>query len=60
MFRQAVPEGAEMWIIDSMSRSSRHVVQVLKVLGRWHLDPAIAKAARKAARRARRARRRAR
>jgi hypothetical protein len=61
MFRQAVPEGAEMWIIDLMSRSSRpHVVQVLKVLGRRHLDPAIAKAARKAARRARRARRRTR
>jgi hypothetical protein len=54
-FRDAVPEGEEMWIIDLMSRSARpEVVQVLTVLGRRHPDRAIAKAARKAARHARR------
>jgi hypothetical protein len=55
MFCEAVPEGAEMWIIGLMSRSSRpQIVQVLKVLGRHHPKRKIAKAARKAARRARR------
>jgi hypothetical protein len=54
-FSEAVPEGAEMWIIGLMSRSSRpQIVQVLKVLGRRHPDGQVAKAARKAARRARR------
>jgi hypothetical protein len=57
VFREAVPEGAEMWIIGLMSRSSRpQIVQVLKVLGRHHPDREVAKAARKAARRARRVR----
>jgi hypothetical protein len=56
-FRKAVPEGAEMWIIGLMSRSSRpQIVQLLKVLGRRHPKREIAKAARKAARRARRVR----
>jgi hypothetical protein len=55
MFRKAVPEGAEMWIIGLMSRSSRpQIVKVLKVLGRHHPSREVAKAARKAARRARR------
>ena len=55
IFREAVPEGAEMWIIGLMSRSSRpQIVQVLKVLGRCHPNREFAKAARKAARRARR------
>jgi hypothetical protein len=55
MFSQAVPEGAEMWIISLMSRSSRPpIVQVLRALGRRHPNREIAKAARKAARRARR------
>jgi len=55
MFRKAVPEVAEMWIIGLMSRSSRpQIVQVLKVLGRHHPNRKVAKAARKAARRARR------
>jgi hypothetical protein len=54
-FREAVPAGEEMWIIDLMSHSSRpQIVQVLTVLGRRHPDRQIAKAARKAARRARR------
>ena len=55
IFREAVPEGAEMWIIGLMSRSSRpQIIQVLKVLGRCHPNREFAKAARKAARRARR------
>jgi hypothetical protein len=55
MFSQAVPGGAEMWIIGLMSRSSRpQIVQVLKVLGRRYPKREIAKAARKAARCARR------
>jgi hypothetical protein len=55
VFCEAVPEGAEMWIIGLMSRSSRpQIVQVLKVLGRHHPSREVAKAARKAARRARR------
>jgi hypothetical protein len=55
VFREAVPEGAEMWIIGLMSRSSHpQIVQVLKVLGRRHPKREVAKAARKAARRARR------
>jgi hypothetical protein len=54
-FRQAVPEDAEMWIIDLMSRSSHpQVIEVLTVLGRRHPDWGVAKAARKSARRARR------
>jgi hypothetical protein len=58
-FSQAVPEGAEMWIIDLMSRSPHsQVIKVLTVLGKRHPDWEIAKAARKSARRARRARRR--
>jgi hypothetical protein len=57
-FGQAVPEGAEIWIIDLMSRSSHpQVIQVLTVLGRRHPDWGVAKAARKSARRARRVRR---
>jgi hypothetical protein len=55
MFSEAVPEGAEIWIIGLMSRSSRpQIVQVLTVLGRRHPYHEVAKAARKAARRARR------
>jgi len=57
-FRQAVPEGAEIWIIELMSRSSHpQVIQVLTVLGRRHPDWGVAKAARKSGRRARRVRR---
>jgi hypothetical protein len=57
-FCQAVPEGAEMWIIGLMSRSSHpQIIKVLTVLGRRHPDWQVAKAARKSARRARRARR---
>jgi hypothetical protein len=55
VFCQAVPEGAEMWVIGLMSHSSRPpIVQVLRVLGRRHPDREVAKSARKAARRARR------
>jgi hypothetical protein len=54
-FREAVPAGEEMWIIELMSHSPRPpIVQVLTVLGRRHPDRRVAKAARKAARRARR------
>jgi hypothetical protein len=50
-FREAVSEGAEMWIIGLMSRDSRpEIVRVLVALGRRHPDRGIAKAARKAAR----------
>jgi hypothetical protein len=57
-FSQAVPEGAEMWIIDLMSRCpDPQVIKVLTVLGKRHPDWELAKTARKAARRARRARR---
>jgi hypothetical protein len=55
IFSQAVPEGAETWIIGLMSCISRpQIVQVLRVLGRRHPSWEVAKAARKAARRARR------
>ena len=55
VFGQAVPEGAETWIIGLMSCISRpQIVQVLRVLGRCHPSWEVAKAARKAARRARR------
>jgi hypothetical protein len=58
VFRQAVPEGAETWIIGLMSCVSRpQIVQVLTVIGRRHPSREVAKAARKAARRARRQRR---
>jgi hypothetical protein len=58
-FSQAVPEGAEMWIIDLMSRNPHsQVIKILTVLGKRHPDWEIAKAARKSARRARRVRRR--
>jgi hypothetical protein len=57
-FRQAVPEGAEIWIIGLMSRCPHpQVIQMLTVLGRRHPDWGIAKAARKSARGARRVRR---
>jgi hypothetical protein len=56
--RQAVPEGAEIWIIGLMSRCPHpQVIQVLTVLGKRHPDWELAKTARKAARRARRVRR---
>jgi hypothetical protein len=57
-FRQAVPEGAEIWIIGLMPRCSHpQIIKVLTVLGRRHPDWEVAKAARKSARLARRARR---
>jgi hypothetical protein len=50
-FRAAIPERAQAWILDLMSRSSHpQVVAVLKALGRRHPDRSFAKEARKAAR----------
>jgi hypothetical protein len=57
-FRQAVPEGAEMWSIELMSRCpDPQVIKVLTVLGKRHPDWELARTARKSARRVRRARR---
>lgn len=54
-FSEAIPEGAQLWILGLMSRSSHpDVVRVLTVLGRNHPDRRIAKAARRAARGGRR------
>jgi hypothetical protein len=50
-FREAVPEGAEIWIIGLMSCSSLpEIVRVLAVLGRRHPDRVVSKAARRARR----------
>ena len=52
-FAEAVPRGEEAWLIDQMSRGSHpDVVQVLRVLGRYHPDRRVAKLARRAAREA--------
>ena len=50
-FDEAVPPSEQAWLIDQMSRSSDPgVVQVLRVLGRYHPDRRVAKLARQAAR----------
>jgi hypothetical protein len=55
VFRQAVPDGAQLPVIGLMSRGSAPpIVAVLTVLGRRHPDWEVAKAARVGARRARR------
>ena len=46
-FGEAVPPSEQAWLIDQMSRSSDpDVVQVLRVLGRYHPDRRVAKLAR--------------
>jgi hypothetical protein len=50
-FREAVPAGEESWIFDLMARNSHpDVGQVLSVLGRYHPDRRVRRAARAAAR----------
>lgn len=49
-FREAVPAGEEEWIFDLMSRSSHpQVAGVLTVLGRYHPDRRVRRAAQAAA-----------
>jgi hypothetical protein len=51
LFADAVPEGAETWILGLMSRSSHpDVARVLTTLGEYHPNRRVARDARKAAR----------
>jgi hypothetical protein len=51
LFAEVIPSGEEGWVIGLLARNgSPDVVQALKLLGKYHPDASIAKAAAKAAR----------